>query len=77
MFSGESKTHEMYSSQYQEFDVGEEKRFFLDIPIQGEKEFRVVFAAGGHRTIRYVEPAKKKNSRRKNEAFITKRECII
>ncbi len=46
--------------QYQEFDVGKERGFFLDIPIQGEKGFRVVFAAGGHRTIRYVSLQKRK-----------------
>lgn len=46
--------------QYQEFDVGKERGFFLDIPIQEEKGFRVVFAAGGHRTIRYVSLQKRK-----------------
>ena len=38
----------MYKQQYQEFDVGKERGFFLDIPIEEEKGFRVVFAAGGH-----------------------------
>lgn len=46
--------------QYQEFDVGKERGFFLDIPIEEEKGFRVVFAAGGHRTIRYVSLQKRK-----------------
>ena len=46
--------------QYQELDVGKERGFFLDIPIEEEKGFRVVFAAGGHRTIRYVSLQKRK-----------------
>lgn len=46
--------------QYQEFDVGKERGFFLDIPIEEEKGFRVVLAAGGHRTIRYVSLQKRK-----------------
>lgn len=48
--------------QYREADVGKESGFFLDFPFDQEKGIRVVFAAKGQRTVRYVSLQKRKRA---------------
>ena len=71
-FSLERVNRSDVQQQYQEWDVGKESGFFLDIPFREEKGFRVVFSAGKQRTIRYVSLQKRKIAGEKAEYYCQK-----